>query len=253
MLLALDIGNTLMDFGLFDEKELKGVYKAATKPLRSSDEYKGVLQRALLALEVEKERIDRIILSCVVPPLSPIFMGVLQSFFGIRPLFVGPGLSSGIRLKVDNPLEVGSDLVADVAGGIALYGKDLFIADLGTASKYLYIDEEGAFRGLAIAPGFESSIRALRQDAAALPEVNLIAPKSPIGTNTLDCINSGITYGTSYEVRGFAKAFEEKLGKPLKKILTGGNAPYVRDLLPEFEYAPSLLLEGLASIAERRK
>ncbi len=253
MLLTIDVGNTLIDFGFFDENELKAVYKATTKPIRSEDEYRSVLLLALKTVGIDPKEIEDTIISCVVASLTRPFVHIVTSFFGKRPLVLGPRLSSGVELKVDNPSEVGSDLVADSVGAKAKYGSDVFIADLGTASKYIYIDENGSFAGLAIAPGFRISIEALVSGAAALPEVTLLPPKKVIGKNTIDCMNSGIIYGTSYEIMGFLNAFERETGRKLKKILTGGNASYVSSLLPDFTYDPNLLLYGLESIYRRNK
>lgn len=254
MLLTIDIGNTLIDFGFFSKTKLESVYKAATKPIRSEDEYRSVLLSALETVRIKKEDVDDIIISCVVPSLIRTFYDLSLSFFGKRPLLLGPGLSSGVKLNVDNPLEVGSDLVADSAGAKVRYGTGIFIADLGTASKYIYLDKEGNFSGLVIAPGFRLSIEALVKGAAALPEVSLLAPKKVIGKNTLDCMNSGITYGTAFEVLGFASAFEKEVGYSLKKVLTGGNAKYVASLLEkDFVYDENLLLYGLEAIYRRKK
>lgn len=252
MLLAIDIGNTLIDFGLFKGDDLLAVYKAATKPIRSEDEYKNVFENAFKSANVSKKDIEEIIISCVVPSLTQPFIRLAKAILGRAPLLVGPGLSSGLLLRVDNPLEVGSDLVADAIGGKSLYGKNLFICDLGTASKYLYLDNDGAFAGLAIAPGFRLSIEALVEGAASLPEVTLIPPKNVMGKNTLDCMNSGITYGSAYEAKGFFEAFQKEANRPLKAILTGGNAHYISSLLPEFSFEPNLLLIGLKEIAKRR-
>jgi type III pantothenate kinase len=146
---------------------------------------------------------------------------------------------------------VGSDLVADAVGGTKLYGSSLFIADLGTANKFLFVDKEMAFAGLAIAPGLAISMDALVNRTSALPEVSWAIPEKVMGKNTKDCMNSGITYGTAFQLEGFAKAFEKECGYPLKKILTGGNAMYVKDLLPDFHYDEFLILKGLCEIARR--
>lgn len=253
MLLAIDIGNTLIDFGFFDGEELRAVYKVATKPLRSEDEYRSSLLLAFETLGIRKECIEDSIVSCVVPPLSATFSSLCLSLFGKRPFLLGPGLSSGVRLEVDNPSEVGGDLVADAAGAKERFGGDLFIADLGTASKYILISKDASFGGLSIAPGLRLSIDALTEGASALPEITLLPPKKAIGKNTADCMNAGILFGTVYEVRGFAEAFERESGRSLKKILTGGNAKYVSSLLPEFAYEPHLLLWGLEQIYRRNR
>ncbi len=253
MLLAIDIGNSMIDFGFYNEGRLQAVYKIATKPIRSEDEYRSLLLSAFHNVSVDVSEIKDVIISCVVASLARPFVRLSKSLLHSRPFVLGPGLASGVALKVDNPSEVGSDLVADAAGAKARYGGNLFIADLGTASKYIYLDESGSFSGLVIAPGFRLSIEALVSETAALPEVSLLPPKKVIGKNTLDCMNSGITYGTAYEVRGFLEAFEKETQKKLKKVLTGGNASYVASLLPDFSYDDDLLLFGLKTIYERNR
>ena len=251
MLLTIDIGNTLIDFGLWDNDELSFVYKTRTKPLRSLDEYRSVLELFVMTKHLEEVKIDRAIISSVVPPLSPIFKTIVSSLFGVKAKILGPRLKSGLAIKTDNPQEVGADLVADAVGAISKYGSNLFIADLGTANKFIYIDENSAFGGCAIAPGLAIGANSLSKDTAALPEVNLLAPDHVIGKNTHDSMNSGIIFSNVYAIEGFANAFEKEVGHPLKRILTGGNSIYVKKNLPSFEYEENLLLLGLKEIDKR--
>lgn len=200
-----------------------------------------------------KENFQKCIISSVVAPLTDIFVFIIKSNVGINPYVLGPGLKSGIVLRIDNPKEVGADLVADSLGASFRYGGDVFIADLGTANKYIYLDKDGAFAGLSIAPGLRLSLNALVKGASALTNIAIRKPASPIGKNTIDCMNSGIVNGTIYEIEGFASSFEKEVGHPLKKILTGGNAIYVKDSLPSFEYDETLLLDGLNHLLEKLK
>ncbi len=251
MLLAIDIGNTLIDFGVFEKDRLVSVYKASSISTKSLDEYESVIKVFLHARKLDPLLFEGVVISSVVPSLTVVFAELIERVFLKKPIIVGPKLKTGLRLKVDHPLEVGADLVSDSIGGVAFYGAPLFIADLGTANKYLFIDETGAYAGLSIAPGLSISLAALVAKAAALPEVSLTIPEHVIGKNTFDCMNSGITYGTAYQIEGFAAAFEKESGFRLKRLLTGGNAVYVKKLLPGFTYDEGLLLKGLAEIYKR--
>ncbi len=247
MLLAIDIGNTLTDLGVFDDDELKSTFKIKSNVDRSYDEYR-VIFSSFLNREASNSKFSRAIISSVVPSLTRIWVAICKDILHIRPLLIGVGLKTGMKLAVNNPSEVGSDLVADSVGGISLFGKNLFIADLGTANKYIHIDENGSFAGVAIAPGLAISMNALVKGTASLPEVSGLITKTVIGKNTNDSMNSGILNGTVYEIQGFYRAFEKEVGCSLKPILTGGNAHFVKDLLPDFLYEEWLLLLGLKEI-----
>jgi type III pantothenate kinase len=253
MLLAVDIGNTLTDWALFEKDELRYSFKTESNVKKSYDEYRALLLAFFKSQNLETAVVDGVIISSVVPTLGRIWVDLAKNLFHQEAVTVGPHLKTGLALKVDNPSEVGSDLVADAVGALALFQKPFFIADLGTANKFLFVDASGAFSGLAIAPGLSISMEALVDKTAALPEVSMVAPKKTMGKNTHDCMNSGITYGTAFQVEGFAQSFEKEAGYPLTKILTGGNALYVKDLLPGYRYEENLLLKGLNVIYARKK
>ncbi len=250
MLLALDIGNTLTDLGVFDGDQLKKTFKFKSNIDRSYDEYR-VLFLQYLKEEATSFSFSRVIISSVVPSLTRVWERLCKEVLHLRPLLLGAGLKTGLRISTENPIEVGSDLVADSVGASYLFGHDLFIADLGTANKYIYIDQTGAFAGCAIAPGLTLSLNALVKGTASLPEVSGLITKKVIGRNTSDSMNSGILNGTVYEIQGFHRSFEKEIGRPLQPILTGGNASFVKDLLPEFHYEEWLLLLGLKEIDKK--
>lgn len=251
MLLALDIGNTLTDLGLYEGNQLVSTFKIKTVSNKSLDEYK-ISFSSFLASK-GNPIVNQAIISSVVPSLTLIFSALCEELIGHKPLILGKGIHSGLPLKVDNPLEVGSDLIADAVGGNKKYGNSLFIADLGTASKYLYIDSKGAFAGLAIAPGLAISLDALVNGTAALPEIPLLVPKKVMGKNTVDCMRSGLLNGEAYRAMGFYNSFSKEAGTPLTPILTGGNAEFIKELLPEFHYDEWLLLDGLFEIEKRNQ
>lgn len=251
MLLAIDIGNTMTNFGVFDNEKIIATYKFETSSVTSKDDAK-VKGAGFMMLHKEVKEIDGVIISSVVPTKTSLYVD-MASDWGVKALTLGPGLKTGLKLKVDYPSEVGADLIADTVGALTKYGPACLVVDLGTANKYILLDKDGAFAGLSIAPGVRISINALVSGAAALPEVNLKAPKNVVGKNTLDCMNSGIIFGTVFEIEGFAKAFEKEAGYSLKKIITGGNSRYVIDNLDGFTYDENLTLFGLAAIYSKRK
>ena len=248
MLLAIDVGNTLTDFGFFADDKLLNSYLMDSDTKRSEDETRARLLLMFQSLDIELSEIDEVIISSVVPSIGTVLFSLSQKLFDVKAKVVGPGLKNGLQMRVDNPSEVGADIIADAVGGKERYGSSLFIADLGTASKYLHIDDDGAYAGLVIAPGMRLSLDALVKGTAALPEIPLTKKAKIIGKNTVDCMVSGIINGTIYQVRCFAEAYEKAVGHKLTKILTGGNAKYIKDELPEFIYDKDLLMEGLYAI-----
>lgn len=249
MLLTIDVGNTLTDLGIFEGEKSISTYKTKSDPDKSYEEYQAIVALYLQTHGLSAKDIHGAILSSVVPSLTRIWSKICLDVFLTKPLVVGPHLKTGLPINADHPNEVGSDLVADAVGALHRYGPACVIVDLGTANKVILLDKEGAFSGVSIGPGFKISIDALVENTAALPEVSLLPPKSVIGRNTEDAMNSGMIYGTAYSVRGLADAFEKECGYYLKRILTGGNAPYVKDVLSDFTYDEWLLLEGLRLIA----
>ena len=248
MLLAIDVGNTLTDFGFFLDGELRERFSIKTESNRSQDEIQASFSLLLKDKGIEVSCIEGAIISSVVPPLTPIYQGIVLDLFGVEAKVLGPKLKTGIRVDVEEPKEVGADLIADCAGALKKYGPSCIIADLGTATKVLLLTDKGAFAGCTIGAGMAISLDAMVSKTAVLPEISLQIPNKIVGRNTVDCMNSALTYGTAFGIKGLCDAIEKEVGYPLKRILTGGYAKYVAPLLGEFDYAPNLCLEGLAAI-----
>jgi len=251
MLLAIDIGSTLTDLGVFDGDKLVSTYKTKSDVDKSYEEYQAILAFYIQTHNLSVKEITGSIISSVVPSLARIWAKLCLELFKTKPFILGPHLRTGLALKVDHPAEVGTDIVADAVGAYKKYGPATLIADLGTANKVILIDKDGALSGVSIAPGLKISIEALIENTAVLPEVSLQTPDHVIGKNTEDSMNGGLIYGTAFAIRGLADAFEKEAGYPLKRVLTGGNAPYVKGVLNDFDYDEWLLLEGLRFIYER--
>lgn len=250
MLLTVDVGNTLIAFGVFDESRLVASFKTATDIKKSLDEYISTIDTFIQFRKIDKNAFRGAIISSVVPFLTEVMREALRLTFHLDSVVLTPGLKTGLPIFIDHPNELGSDLVADSVGAIAKYGAPLTIIDLGTAIKILAIDHKGAFVGATFYPGLYVAVDALIGRAAQLARVSLSRPKKVIGKNTKDSTNAGAIYGTASMIDGLVAKFEEELGYPTKRVITGGDAPYVKDLLPDFIYDEFLLLDGLRIIYE---
>jgi len=253
MLLTVDVGNTLIAFGVFEQSRLVASFKTATDIKKSLDEYVSTIETFIQFRKIDKSAFRGAIISSVVPFLTEVMREALRLSFKLESIILTPGLKTGLPILIDHPNELGSDLVADAVGAIAKYGSPLIIVDLGTAIKLLAIDHKGAFVGATFYPGLYVAVDALIGRAAQLSRVSLSRPKKVIGKNTKDSTNAGAIYGTASMIDGLVKKFEEELGYPTKHILTGGDAIYVKDLLADFIYDEILLLDGLRVIYERNE
>lgn len=249
MLLTIDIGNTNIVLGLHDGDNLGICWRVATSPERTPDEYGlqtvGFLQQA----EVARDSVSAIAIASVVPPLTGTFVNMCESYLGQVPLVVDAGVRTGVRVRYDDPRQVGADRVADAAAVREIYGGPACIVDFGTATTFDAISLEGDYLGGAIAPGIEIAADALFQRAAKLPRVDVMRPPSAIGRTTTHSIQSGLLFGYVGLVEGMVDRFRSELGSQMKVIGTGGLAEMIAcetDVIQTI--APWLTLEGLRII-----
>jgi type III pantothenate kinase len=255
MLLAVDIGNTNITIGMFQDEELKATWRIATGVHRMPDEYAVLILNMLRNNGIEPGDIKEGALSCVVPPLLTTFNEVFQRYFKIQPLVVEPGIKTGIRIRMDNPREVGGDRISNTAGAIKLYGgQPLIVVCLGTATVFDTISEEGDYLGGAVAPGIAIAAEALYTRTAALPRVELVRPKRAIGTNTQAAMQSGIIFGYASLIDGIVTRIQEELGKKTFVVATGG---YADTIAPETKVIdkvnPNLTLIGIKAIHDMNR
>lgn len=255
MLLALDVGNTNVTVGVFDNGSLRATWRFSTDVGKLADEY-GVLMTSLLSHEgLEMSDITEAVMGSVVPDLDPVFEAVCKRYFGVRALVVGTGVRTGLRIVYDSPRDVGVDRVADAVAAIHLYGPPpMVIVDLGTGTVFDGISKEGDYLGGAIAPGLGIATEALFQRAAKLHRVELVRPKSAIGRNTGEAVQSGIVFGFVGLVEGIVSRFKQELGPGTKVIGTGGYANLIAretDVIDEVNV--DLTLEGLRIIFEMNR
>ncbi len=251
MLLTIDIGNTMTDFGLYDHDAWLSFYRVFSKKESSLEETMASFSLFLKSKGIEASEIRHAIISSVVPSLTQIYLDLCKALFHTDAKVVGPKLKTGLKIVTDNPKEVGADMVASSVGAKAKYGGSCLVADLGTATKIYLLDPSGAFVGCCIGAGIGLQAKALSANAALLPEVSLQIPAKILGTNTIDCMNSSLTFGSSFQVKALCDAIEKEVGYPCKRILTGGYAPFILPLMDEFAYEPHLIHEGLLSTYRR--
>lgn len=255
MYLLLDLGNTNLYAGVYHNGSLVKEYRTYSDLNRSSDGYYDLFNLFFKQNNFDSKDFKGAILSSVVPSLTSEIVEAVERLINQKCLVVGPKVKSGLPIRIDNPNELGADLVADSVGALSKYGPGLVIVDLGTANKYLAVDHHGAFIGCVITPGIKLSMQALVKGAAQLMDISFIAPKKVIGKNSQDSLNSGSIYGTVAQIEGIVNKMEQEMEKPVIKILTGGNAILIQEHLKNrgYIYEKSLILEGLYQIYLRNE
>jgi len=240
MLILIDIGNSNIVITQYD-KHMGQTYRYNTDKTKSVDEYYVLLK------DIISEATD-IVISSVVPELNVIIKNVALKYLNINPIFIGPGVKTGIRIVVDNPKEVGSDLVSSAAAVIEHYGDDAIVVDMGTATTFTYI-ENRIIKGVAITSGLITQKNALVGNASQLSQFEFRTPKKVIGTNTIDCLNSGLLFGNSLMIKGMVEQIKKEQGTNPKVIITGGASRFVKEILEkDFIFDDLLLLKGLLAI-----
>lgn len=254
MLLAIDIGNTNIVIGCIRDDEILFKARIATDHIRTSDQYGVEIKNMLEAFGVHKDDISDCIISSVVPPVfNSVRTGVIK-VIGKQPLVVGPGLKTGLNIRVDVPSQVGSDRIVIAVAALAEYQPPLILMDMGTATTIEVVDQQNTYIGGVIFPGMKVSLDALTSRAAQLPGISLDNPHRVVGKNTVDCMRSGMMYGTAAMIDGLITRIEEELGIHATLIATGGMAQFVTPLCKrEIILEKDLLLKGLNLIYKKNK
>ena len=254
MLLALDVGNTNVTIGVYDGEELLFVSRMATDSARMEDQYAIELLDILGLHKVDREAITGAVLSSVVPKLTEYISAAVKRIFGFRPLVVSYESLEGLKISIRHPETTGPDLIAGYVAAKELYGCPCIVIDMGTATTITVIDKEGALLGGGIVPGVGISLDALTSRAALLSSISLDTPAHVIGRDTVECLQSGMVYGTASILDGFCDRIEEELGYPCRVVATGGLAgQVVRCCRRKVELSDTLLLDGLKLIYDREK
>ena len=253
MLLVVDVGNTNITFGVYDKKELVTTFRMMSKQPRTSDEYGISLWELLRLNHIEKKDIEGTIIASVVPGVMHSLTGALVRYIGTTPVIVGPGVKTGIRITSDNPREIGPDRIVDVVAAYELYGGPVLVLDFGTATTYDLVTEDGCFGVGITAPGIRISAKALWEDTAKLPEIEIKKPDSILAKETITSMQAGLVYGqigqTEYIIR---QVMKETGYENLKVVATGGLGRIIADATDMIQiYDRNLTLEGLRIIYEK--
>ena len=252
MLLAIDIGNTNLVIGCIQNDNIIFQARIATDRTRTSDQYGVEIKNMLEAYGVQIADITDCIISSVVPPVfNSVRTGVIK-VIKKQPMVVGPGLKTGLNIHVDVPSQVGSDRIVIAVAALAEYQAPLILMDLGTATTIEVVEPDNVYMGGVIFPGVRLSLDALTSRAAQLPGISLEKPKNVIGKNTVDCMRSGMMYGTAAMIDGLVERIEEELGHQCTLIATGGMAQFITPLCKRrIILEKDLLLKGLNLIYKK--
>ena len=254
MILAIDVGNTNIVLGSIDEGKIVNVVRIHTDTRETEAEYTIKLKEIFYAYDMKPDSFEGAILSSVVPPVTGPLVGAVRTLTGLECKVVGPGMKTGMNIRIDDPGTVAGDLIVGGVAAIHYYGAPLIVLDLGTATTATVIDADNCFRGGAILPGVKLSYSALAAGTSLLPEISITAPKKCIATNTVDCMRSGAVFGTAAMIDGLIDRMEAELGTPCRIVATGGLAsgimPFCRH---EIVCDDDLLLRGMWYLYEKNK
>lgn len=255
MLLVIDVGNTNITVGIFQDEKLLGSYRMTTQIQRTSDEFGIFLRELVQCAGVNYDLIKSIIIASVVPNIMYSLTSGCFKYFGVQPMIVGQGIRSGIRLAAENPKEVGADLIVDAVAAKEIYGGPAIVIDYGTATTFELILEDGTLDSVVIVPGILVSIGALSQGTAKLPEVEVKRPKTILAKETNTCIQAGIFYSTIGQTEYIVRKMIEESGlKNVKVIATGGLGKVVADETDVIDvYDNMLTLQGLRLIYNKNR
>jgi type III pantothenate kinase len=252
MLLAVNVGNTETSLGVFREEELAWSWRMRTAPERTADElallFGGFLGQHGLSFD---RNVTGVVISSVVPTATRSLRDMVNDYFRFPPVVVEPGIKTGMPILIDNPKELGADRIVNALGAYSKYGGPAIAVDVGTATTFDVVSEQGEYLGGAIAAGLQVSARALYERTARLLLVELTPPKSPVGKNTVEALQSGLVYGHAAMIDGMVERLAKELGQPTV-VITGGLAPLLMEECRTVDHhEPWLTLEGLRLVFEK--
>lgn len=247
MLLAIDIGNTNITIGLFEENEILGTFRMTTKIPRTSDEYGIFFCNLLQSKGMEIEAVDSAILASVVPDVNHHIINGIIKYFNVNPIVVGPGIKTGIKIAIPNPKEVGADRIVDAVAAYEIYGGPILVIDYGTATTHDLVLEDATLIGGVTSPGIRIAAHALWQDAAKLPKIEIKKPDKILGKDTISSMQSGLVYGHIGQTEYIIRKIKEEAGlDDITVVATGGLGKIIFDETDSIDYYDSnLTLKGL--------
>lgn len=255
MLLVIDVGNTNITFGVFEGEQIVSTFRMTTKQPRTSDEYGIHLRSMLMTNNIRLEEIEDVIVASVVPKVMHSLLSAIIKYLDKQAIIVEPGVKTGIRVVTANPQQIGADRIVDAAAAYEIYGGPVFVIDFGTATTYDFIDETGAFVSGVTAPGIQISAKALWEDAAKLPEIEIRKPESILAKETVSSMQAGLVYGQIGQTEYIIKHTKKETGlKDLKVVATGGLGRIIAKETKCIDiYDPNLTLQGLRIIYNKQK
>ncbi len=254
MLFAIDVGNTNITVGLFDEKKLVKQFRMITQTSRTSDEY-GVFMRQWLDINAEGASIDSVVVSSVVPNIMHSLTSSIIKYFDVKPLIVAPGIKTGIRIAIPNPKELGADRLVDAVAAYEMYGGPVIVVDFGTATTHDLVLADGTFSAGVTSPGIRLAANALWRGTAKLPEVEIKKVDTVLGTDTVSSMQAGIYYGYVGQTEYIVNRMKEESGlEGVKVVATGGLGKLISEATDAIDiYDPELTLHGLRIIHDKQK
>lgn len=255
MILAIDAGNTNVVLGCMEGEHLRFTARVRTDRAKTEDEYALIFRNLFDLHLVDRRAVDGAILACVVSELTDVLCRAVETVIKHKPLVVGAGLKTGLNIRIDNPAQLGADLVADAVAALAKYPKPLVIFDISTANTMSVINGKGQFLGGAIMAGPRLAVDTLGTSTSQLPRIELDAPPKLIAKNTISCMQAGAIYGQAVMIDGLIGRVEEELGEPLATVVATGGlfrliAPYCRR---KIIHDDTLMLDGLRIIYEKNR
>lgn len=255
MILAIDVGNTNITCGVYKEKELLTTFRMTTKQARTSDEYGMNIMELLKINNVRKEDLEGTIIASVVPNVMHSLTGAVTRYLGTPPIIVGPGVKTGIKIITENPREIGSDRIVDAVAAYETYGGPVLVIDFGTATTYDLVTADGCFAAGITAPGIRISAKALWEDTAKLPEVEIKKPKSILAQETISSMQAGLVYGQIGQTEYIVGQVKKESGyENLKVVATGGLGRLISEEAESIGiYNSTLTMDGLRIIYEKNR
>lgn len=254
MLLTIDIGNTNITLGIYNGDKLNFVSRIATEREKTADQYAIELRNIFHIYNISKLDIDGSIISSVVPELSTSLKKAMVLLTGKAPMIVGPGIKTGLDIRIDNPSQLGADLAVGAVAALAKYDLPCVIFDLGTATTISVLGKNGEFLGGSISAGVGVSLNALTDRTSMLPKISIETPKKAIGKNTIESMQSGLILGAAAMLDGLTKRMEDEIGAKATLVATGGLAPeIIKNCEREIIFDDNLLLDGLKIIYDKNK
>lgn len=254
MLLTIDVGNSNIVIGIYNNNTLLNTFRLETNLNKTEDEFASTIIACFEVFNLDYKKVDGVIISSVILAINPILEKMATKYFNSKVIFVGPNLKSGIAIKIDQPKTLGPDLLAGVVGAKIKFGLNCLVIDLGTATTMSILNENSEFIGGVVLPGLKTSVNSLTSGASNLPYINLEIPKQVICKDTITCMQSGLLYGYASMIDGLINKMQKEYVQKLTIILTGGLSEVIIELLEnEVIHDENLVLDGLNHLYYKNK